>query len=126
MIRPCNLVYVCFALGMSACSNEAFTAAGHDPAGYASAQQMKKINEAYATRDACLSRNTVPFSGNGTSAETIARNAARACQSETDALIVLQKGHRDPNVADAIRQDSEFRALGLILKARGQGWHSSG
>jgi hypothetical protein len=39
---------------------------------------------------------------------------------ETDKLIEVYNRDGDPAVANRIRRDSEFRAMGYVLKARGQ------
>ena len=62
-----------------------------------------RINDAYKARDASL-----------------ARTAAMACTAETDKLIEVSNLDGDPKVAARIRQDSEFRARGIVLRARGQ------
>ena len=43
-----------------------------------------------------------------------------ACSAETDKLIEVSNRDGDPAVADRIGRDSEFRAMGYVLKARGQ------
>ena len=54
-------------------------------------------------------------------AGSVAQAAALACTAETDRLIEVSNRDGDPAVADRIRRDSEFRAMGYVLKARGQG-----
>jgi len=44
---------------------------------------------------------------------------AEACQSQTDHLIAVSNPRRDPKIAAAIRQDSEFRALGYVSRTNG-------
>ncbi len=46
---------------------------------------------------------------------------AVACKPETDKLIALMDQSWDPKVVQAMEKDAEFRAVGYILKARGQG-----
>ena len=79
-----------------------------------------KINNSYAARDACLSRNVAAEGTMSADAATLARAAALACASETEKLIEVTNKDGDPRVATAIRQDSEFRAMGYVLRARGQ------
>ena len=45
---------------------------------------------------------------------------ALACSAETDKLISASDLSGDTKVANQIRKDSEFRALGFVMKARGQ------
>ena len=79
-----------------------------------------KINAAYKERDACLARS-VEADGQAVDPQAAARTAAAACMAETDRLIELINRDGDPRVAARIRQDSEFRATGIALRARGQG-----
>ena len=51
---------------------------------------------------------------------TIARAVALACAPETEKLVEVSNRDGDPKVANAIRKDSEFRAMGYVLRARGQ------
>ncbi len=78
-----------------------------------------KINAAYKERDACLARS-VQADGQAMDPAAAARTAAAACMAETDRLIELINRDGDPRVAARIRQDSEFRANGMALRARGQ------
>ena len=79
-----------------------------------------KINNSYAARDACLARNVAAEGTVGEDAATLARAAALACSAETEKLIEITNKDGDPRVAAAIRRDSEFRAMGYVLRARGQ------
>jgi hypothetical protein len=79
-----------------------------------------KINTAYAARDACLARNVASDSAGGGDAEVVARAVAQACTEETEKLVEVSNRDGDPRVANRIRRDSEFRAMGYVLKARGQ------
>jgi hypothetical protein len=45
---------------------------------------------------------------------------ALACSAETEQLVTAANRDGDAKVAAAIRADSEFRARGYVLKARGQ------
>lgn len=80
--------------------------AGHVSAGGAPAAMARGIDQAYAQRDACLARN----------ATERAQALAFACARETDRLI-FASGHGDAAIASAIRDDTEFRALGVVLRA---------
>ena len=77
------------------------------------------LEKSYAARDACLARS-VQADGQAADPASAARTAAAACMAETDRLIELVNRDGDPRVAARIRQDSEFRATGMALKARGQ------
>lgn len=79
-----------------------------------------RINNAYAARDACLSRNVTADGTLTEDAGTVARAAALACSGATEKLIEVMNQDGDPRVATAVRQDSEFRAMGFVLRARGQ------
>lgn len=79
-----------------------------------------RINNSYAARDACLARNIAAEGTIGEDAATLARAAALACAGETERLIEITNKDGDPRVAAAIRRDSEFRAMGYVLRARGQ------
>ncbi len=80
-----------------------------------------RINNAYKARDACLERNATADASMAATATSLEQTVAAACLSETDQLIDLMNRDGDPRVAAAIRRDSEFRARGFILKARGEG-----
>ena len=78
------------------------------------------IDKSYEARDACLARNAAA-DGVGTEDPAMLANAvALACSAETDKLISASDVSGDAKVANRIRQDSEFRALGFVMKARGQ------
>ena len=79
-----------------------------------------RINRAYEARDACLAKNATVDVTTGADDGTIARAVALACASETEKLVEVSNRDGDPKVASAIRKDSEFRAMGSVLRARGQ------
>ena len=81
---------------------------------------QSKIDTSYEARDKCLARHAAANDISGSDTQTIAQAAALACTAETDRLIEVSNRDGDPKVADAIRKDSEFRAMGYVLKARGQ------
>jgi hypothetical protein len=78
------------------------------------------IEKSYEARDACLSRNAAADGTSAADPETLAHAAAMACAAETDKLIAASDLSGDAKIAARIRQDSEFRALGFVMKARGQ------
>ena len=80
-----------------------------------------RIDKSYQARDNCLSRNATADGAGSEDATTLAHAIAMACASETEKLIEASTSNGgDAKVALAIRQDSEFRAKGFVLKARGQ------
>lgn len=83
-------------------------------------KRTSRIDESYAARDACLVRNVAGDDAGNADPATIARVVAQACATETEKLVETANRDGDVKVADAIRKDSEFRAMGYVLKARGQ------
>jgi hypothetical protein len=78
-----------------------------------------RIGEAYEARDACLARNAATGSTNE-DITVAARAVAQACASETEKLVAVTNREGDAKVASNIREDTRFRAVGYVLKARGQ------
>lgn len=87
---------------------------------YSDPRLVSTINKTYEARDACLAKNAVPYVGGDTDASNIARAVSLSCQVETDKLISISNPTKDPAIAAAIRRDTEYRATGYVLKARGQ------
>ncbi len=79
-----------------------------------------RINKTYAARDACLANNVAAENTGNADAASVARAVAQACLPETEKLVEVSNRDGDPRVANAIRKDSEFRAMGYVLKARNQ------
>lgn len=100
-----------FVLLLGACAG-----AYHTPS---DGRLTSRINAAYKDRDACLVQ-AIGSEGGALDPATAARTAAAACAAETDRLIEVINRDGDPRVAARIRRDSEFRAMGFALKARGQ------
>ena len=100
---------VFLALLLSACGNT--TGDG---------RRTAKIDKSYAARDACLARNASADDISNSDTDTIARAVAMACAPETEKLVEATNRDGDAKVAAAVRADSEFRARGYVLKARGQ------
>lgn len=98
---------------MTACDgvHAGFLNAGGTPAGTA-----RGIDQAYAERDACLARNATERALAGASTQARAQALALACAAQTDRLITASS-RGDATVASAIRDDTEFRALGFVLRA---------
>jgi len=105
-----RIAVVFLALPLAACAG-----AYHTPS---DGRLNSKINTAYAERDACLAKNAA--TDNLADAAAAARTAATACTEETEKLVGVVNRDGDPHVTEAIRQDSEFRAMGFVLRARGQ------
>jgi hypothetical protein len=102
---------VLFVLLLGACEGS-FIAVGdrwHTP----------RISEAYAARDACLARRASAESPS-LDATAAAREVARGCASETEKLVGLTNRDGDAKVAANIRENTEFRAMGYVMRARGQ------
>lgn len=79
-----------------------------------------RITEAYAARDACLAKNAAAENGNNADAAAVARAVAQACAPETEKLVEISNRDGDSKAAANIRENSQFRAMGYVLKARGQ------
>lgn len=80
-----------------------------------------RIDDSYKARDACLAKNAAAEGTMSLDAGAVAQAAALACTPETERLIEVSNRDGDPLVAERIRRDSEFRAMGYVLRARGQG-----
>ena len=102
--------FVFLVLLLSACSN---TTTGDG-------RRTANIEKAYKVRDACLVRNVAADDTRNSDPATIAHAVAMACPPETEKLLAAANRDGDSKVAAAIRQDSEFRARGYVLKERGQ------
>lgn len=83
-------------------------------------RRTAKIDKSYAERDACLVKNAAADDISNSDPATLARAVAMACAPETEKLVETSNRDGDSKVAAAIRKDSEFRAMGYVLKARGQ------
>ena len=81
---------------------------------------MTRIDKSFAARDACLARNATADDISKSDPATLARAIALACAPETQKLVEVSNRDGDPRAAAAIRKDSEFRAMGYVLRARGQ------
>ena len=79
-----------------------------------------RIDAAYEARDACLARNAAGETAVSLDSASAARAVALACIPETEKLVEVSNRDSDPRVAEAIRKDSEFRAMGYVLRVRGQ------
>jgi hypothetical protein len=83
-------------------------------------RRTANIDKAYKARDACLARHASVDNISDPDPDTLAHAIVLACSPETEQLVAKANRDGDSKVAAAIRQDSEFRARGYILKARGQ------
>ena len=81
---------------------------------------MTRIDKSFAARDACLARNATADDISKSDPATLARAIALACAPETQKLVEVSNRDGDPRAAAAIRKDFEFRAMGYVLRARGQ------
>lgn len=87
---------------------------------YSAPWTVRAVDKTYEARDACLQRQVASYAGDTSDASSIGRSISANCQAETNALISSGNPHNDPEVTAAIRQDSDFRATGYVLKSRGQ------
>jgi hypothetical protein len=87
---------------------------------YSDPWRVSSIETTYRARDACLAKNTVPYVNGDADVANIARAISLSCQTETDKLISLSNPTRDPAITAAIRRDTESRAMGYVLRARGE------
>jgi hypothetical protein len=92
--------------------------AGYVSAGGAPAATARGIDTTYAERDACLARNATERALAGAAVRARAQALALACAAQTDRLITASS-RGDASVARAIRDDTEFRALGFVLRTQG-------
>lgn len=107
-----SLIGLGLALPAAACSG-----AYHTPS---DGRLTTRIDTAYAGRDACLTRNAAEDATLSLATQAAARAVALACVPETEKLVEVVNRDGDPQVAEAVRRDSEFRALSFVLRARGQ------
>jgi len=68
-------------------------------------------------RDACLVKHAA--ADVSADAAAVARAAALACSEQTEKLVIAVNRDGDTKVAASIRENSEFRAMGYVLRARG-------
>lgn len=78
------------------------------------------IQKSYAAREACLLKNAAAENTSMVDAATLAHSVALACSAETEALITASNFDGDKQVANNVRQDTQFRALKYVFRARGQ------
>ena len=83
-------------------------------------RRTAKIDKSYMARDACLARNAAADDISNSDPATLAHAVALACAPETEQLVMAANRDGDAKAAAAIRANSEFRAMGYVLKARGQ------
>ncbi|TAJ28336.1 MAG: hypothetical protein EPO67_16370 [Reyranella sp.] len=102
-------------LTLAACSGQGYSVNSE----YEYPRQVAQTGKLYAARDACLKRNVQPFVNGPADPETAARIVAATCEMETAKLIAVSNPSGAADVAEAIRKDSEFRATGILLRARG-------
>lgn len=78
------------------------------------------VDRSYQARDACLAKNAAADGTSTADPATLAHAVAMVCAPETDKLIEAANRDGDAKIATSIRQDSEFRAMRYVMKARGQ------
>jgi hypothetical protein len=106
-----SIAALVLALALTACAG-----AYHTPS---DGRLTTRINGAYAARDACLAKNAATDVGLSLDSTQAARAVTLACVPETEKLVEVSNRDGDPRVAEAIRRDTEFRAMGYVLRARG-------
>jgi hypothetical protein len=79
--------------------------------------KVNRIKDLYEARDACLARNAIPANGANLDVASIARAVAIACAPETDRLIAASNPDRDPKIVEAIRNDTDQRAVQYVMRA---------
>jgi hypothetical protein len=79
-----------------------------------------RINEAYKARDACLARSAATEAPGAIDPSAAAHAVAAACASETEKLVQISNRDGDSKVATNIRDNSEYRAMGYVMRTRGQ------
>ena len=106
-----RIAVVFLALLLGACEGSFFSVGDrwHSP----------RVSEAFAARDACLARYAAESNGIEEVTEA-ARDVAQDCAAETEKLVEISNRDGDAKVAANIRENSQFRATGYVLKARGQ------
>lgn len=87
---------------------------------YSAPWTVRSVEKAYEARDACLLRHAVPYVGSNSDATSVGPAISANCHAETNALISSSNPYNDPDVTAAIKQDSDFRATGYVLKVRGR------
>ena len=100
------------ALALTACAG-----AYHTPS---DGRLATRINNAYAARDVCLAKNASSDLGLSLGVAQAAHAVTLACVPETERLVEVSNRDGDPTVAENIRKDTEFRAMGYVLRARGE------
>ena len=87
---------------------------------YSAPWAVRAVGKAYEARDACLAKYASLHTKSDIDVPRASFKISANCEAETNALIDSSNPHNDMAVTAAIRQDSEFRARGYILKARGR------
>ena len=110
---PTRAAVAVLALSLGACSRD-YVFEGNE---YSNPIKVNRIKDLYQARDACLARNAIPSDGANSDVASIAKAVALACAPETDRLIAASNPDRDPKVAEAIRNDTDKRAVRYVLRA---------
>jgi hypothetical protein len=103
---------VSFALLLAACEGS-FVSVGDKG-------REARIDKTSEARDACLAKNAAKDETMTSDPAIVAHTVALACAPETEKLVEASNLDGDPKVAEAIRQNSEFRAMGYVMKTRRQ------
>src|SRR5262249_28482386 len=79
-----------------------------------------RISEAYAARDACLAKKAASEAPGAIDLSNAANAVAQACSTQTEKLVQISNRDGDSKVAGNIRDNSQFRAMGYVMRSRGQ------
>jgi hypothetical protein len=109
---PWRWVLLSLPLAVGACEGSFFSVGDrwHAP----------RIDDAYVARDTCLARTAAAEAPGAIDASAAARAVAQACQPETEKLVQISNRDGDSKVAANIRDNSQFRAMGYVMRSRGQ------
>lgn len=86
---------------------------------YSDPRRVSRAETQFKARDACLKQNVVAFVNTADDPATVAHAVSEICRPETAKLIEISNPSGDPEVAEAIRKDTKFRAAGYVMRARG-------
>jgi hypothetical protein len=101
------------ALSLGACSRD-YIFEGNE---YSNPIKVNRIKDLYEARDACLAKNAIPSDSANSDVTSVAKAVALACAPETDRLIAVSNPDRDPKVTEAIRNDTDQRAVRYVMRA---------
>lgn len=107
-----RIVLVFLILSLTACEGSFFQVSDLG--------RKTKVDNSYQARDSCLKKNAAADGTSAADPTTLAHAVAMACASQTEALVEATNRDGDTRISESIRQDSEFRAMKYVLRARNQ------